>query len=65
MLERWEDPITGTRILRLALTASEMRRLRPEQLDMLADAEFLIEAALRGDVEGPLTLPRTRVPVRN
>lgn len=64
MLEQWTDPMSGSQIVRLALTDNEMREMDREQLDMIADAVFLIEHALKGKVDGPLTLPRTGLPIR-
>lgn len=62
-LVRW-TAADGTYFARLTVTDEDMRKMENEPLEMLRDAMFLIEAALRGEVDGPLTLPRTGLAIR-
>ena len=62
-LRQW-DGVDGTRHVHLTVTDQDLYEMKREQIEMLQDAVFLIEAALRGSVDGPLTLPLTGLPVR-
>lgn len=59
----WRDP-DGTMRLEVRLDEDDARRMDREQLEMLADAAWLVEASFRGKTTGPLTLPATGLPVR-
>lgn len=64
MLERWNDQ-DGAMCVRLRLTEAEQREMCVEQIAMMSDAGWLLEHALRGTATtGPLTLPLTRIPIR-
>lgn len=64
MLERWNDQ-DGTMCVRLRLTEAEQQEMSAEQLEMMSDAGWLLEHALRGTATtGPLTLPLTGIPIR-
>jgi hypothetical protein len=57
------DP-DGTHRVLLKVTKHDLVAWDPERLDMLLDAEWLIRQALAGRTTGPLTLPRTQLPIR-
>ena len=62
-LTTWTD--LSAQHWKITLTYRDAREMNSEQREMLADALWLVQAATRGDTEGPLTLPRTGLPVRN
>lgn len=55
---------TGDTVWMFTLTEADANEWHHERLAMLMDAMWLAREALAGHVEGPMTLPRTRVPIR-
>lgn len=55
---------SGETVWTFTLTEIDAERWDRERLDMLEDAFWLLRQALAGRIEGPLTLPRMGVPVR-
>lgn len=62
-IECYRDP-TLEQVWTIRLTFRDAIMWDREQLDMLEDALWLADQAMRGRTAGPLTLPRTRLPVR-
>jgi hypothetical protein len=54
----------GDTVWTFTLTEADALAWERERLDMLEDAFWLVREALAGNVEGPLTLRRTRLPIR-
>jgi len=54
----------GNTVWVFVLTEADARGWERERLDMLEDAFWLVREALAGHIEGPLTLPITRLPIR-
>lgn len=61
-LERTGDHAVVTWTFTLA--EIDARRWERERLDMVEDAIWLLGQAVEGHTEGPLTLPRSHIPVR-
>jgi hypothetical protein len=64
VISQWRDIPSNDEHLHIRLSERELRAMKQEQLAMLEDAVWLISQALKGRTDGPLTLPRSRLPVR-
>lgn len=66
MRSKWEawTSTDGVMHFTVGLHPYEAARWNAERLAMLEDGVFLIQAAFRGETTGPLTLPKTGIPVR-
>ena len=59
----WTDS-EGAHRFELTITEHDQREWEGERLKMVLDAEFWVRAALVGRTDGPLTLPRSGITIR-
>ena len=63
--EAWTDDRDRTQHMHIRLASDDARRMDREALEMLHDAAWLIEQAFKGNISGPLVLPKTGLPIRD
>jgi hypothetical protein len=65
-LESWTDKFERVTYWRLRLYEFDVIHMSKERLEMIQDGLWLVEQALKGEnTEGPLTLPKTRLQIRD